>query len=715
MTTAQEKGRRLETLTRLTQTVTATLALDDVLQRVVDAVVELFEGGVARLWLVDEDGGHVALRASAGVKSSIVGVTRFRVGEGLTGVIADRREPLVVPDVLHDRRTHNVDRARAERLVSFAGVPLLVGDRLLGVLSITSRQPRAYAAEDIGLLKTLASQAAVAIHNATVFSEERTRRAWLGALLDINTKIGSMASRDTLLTSIAEEAARLLDVDNAGFRLLDGEELVVAGVFGAARETMMRRRLRVGESLSGKVVLERRTLIAALDASADIIAEHLAADRRLGYTSFLGVPLHVADRTIGVLAFRARRSFTRQDAELAEAFAGQAAVAIEHSRLYEDARRQAERMTALADLGRLLSETLDPEKVGQRVADAICTLLEARSSALYRLDAATGSLVALTVSHEVGQSFPWTRELPSDNGIAWLAVRERRPVATRDVLADPRVQYVPEIRARIAQATARAVLGVPLLVQDRLFGVLAVGDETGRVFDDGQIRLAQAFADQAAVALENARLFHEEDRRRREAEELAHVARTLTESLDVAAVGERVVQSVLTLFSVQSSGLRLIRPDGSLIGIAQAGSSRAHFEPGTVVPAGVGLAGRAVSEGRTLWSSDVLGESGLVMTDDLRRRIVDSGDRAFLAIPLRAKGAVLGVLSVADRAGRLFSDTEIGLLEIFAHQAAVALENARLYGEAQERLRETTTLLAVTQALSRPGSNVEMMRHVTRE
>ena len=123
----------------------------------------------------------------------------------------------------------------------------------------------------------------------------------------------------------------------------------------------------------------------------------VAADRRLGYTKFLGVPLKVGDRTIGVLTFRARRPFSPRDQELAEAFAGQAAIALEHSRLYQEARQQAARMRALADLGRVLSETLDPDVVGQRVADSICALLGARSSALYRTGPG-GQLIALATS-----------------------------------------------------------------------------------------------------------------------------------------------------------------------------------------------------------------------------------------------------------------------------------------------------------------------------
>ena len=125
-----------------------------------------------------------------------------------------------------------------------------------------------------------------------------------------------------------------------------------------------------------------------------------------------------------------------------------------------------------------------------------------------------------------------------------------------------------------------------------------MADRTGRVFDAEDLRLAEAFADEAALALENARLYAETTRRQREAEELAGLARSLTESLDVSDVVGRTVESVIPLFGARSSTLRLMQPDGSLVALALGGTSREGFEPGHVMPPGRGVLGRAVAEGR---------------------------------------------------------------------------------------------------------------------
>jgi GAF domain-containing protein len=599
--------------------------------------------------------------------------------------------------VQNDPRVLNAARLRAEGIVSAAAAPLVSGSRVIGALAVGSREPRHYAAEELSLLQSLANQAAIAIDNARLFFDEQTRRAYLNALLEINTKIGAMAPTETLLSSIAEEAARLLAVDNAGFRLLEGDELVLAGLAGTARETMLRPRLKVGESMTGRVVAAGHSLMFDIDDPVNEFPEHRAAGVRLGYSKFLGVPLKVADRTIGVLTFRARRPFTPRDQELAEAFAGQAAIALEHSRLYREARRQAERMRALSDLARVVSETLDPEAVGQRVADSICALLGARSSVVYRTGD-SGEMVALTVSRE--SSFEWTRVLPPGIGVAGLAARERHSVAAPDVLADARIAYDENVRTRVAANQDRALIAVPLLVKDRIFGALVVADRTGRVFDAEDLRLAEAFADQAALALENARLYAETTRRQRDAEELARLARGLTESLEIDAVAARIVDSVLTQFNAQSAGLRLLRADGALVGVAFAGRARAVFEPGHVLPGGVSTSGRAVQRGAAVSTSDIAADPTLVLTDDMRRLMTSVGDDSQLAVPLRAKGQTIGALSVSDRAGRVFADAEATLLQAFADQAALALENARLYAETTRRRQEAEELARLAQTLT---------------
>ena len=181
-------------------------------------------------------------------------------------------------------------------------------------------------------------------------------------------------------------------------------------------------------------------------------------------------------------------------------------------------------------------------------------------------------------------------------------------------------------------------------------------------------------------------LKHAEDGReqhRRHADALARVARSLTESLDISAVAERIAESILSLFQAQSSVVRLLQPDGSLACVAIAGKWLENFKPGYILPPGVGLVGRAVAEGRALWTSDILDEPSVVLTDAFRRGLAGAGHHAVLAVPLLVKGEVIGAISTAHREIRTFTQAEVDLLQAFADQAALAMRNVQLFAREQ--------------------------------
>lgn len=185
-------------------------------------------------------------------------------------------------------------------------------------------------------------------------------------------------------------------------------------------------------------------------------------------------------------------------------------------------------------------------------------------------------------------------------------------------------------------------------------------------------------------------------RRQREAEELARVARTLTEDLDVHQVADRVVQPVLKLFGVQSSVLWLRRPDGSLVAVGISGRARESFRRGDMLPAGASMAGRAVGQGRPVWTSDVLAEPDLVIPADQRARLLAAGDRAILCVPIAVGARTIGVLALGDGSAREFSQDEVVLLQAFGDQAAIALQNASLYAESQTQRIQLTQILEST-------------------
>jgi signal transduction histidine kinase len=178
-------------------------------------------------------------------------------------------------------------------------------------------------------------------------------------------------------------------------------------------------------------------------------------------------------------------------------------------RLEATAKQQRDTAASLAEVGRLLSQSLDSLEVGERIVDHVQKLLQARVAALYQLDPTSGMLVVLAARDNFGPAAtPWDL-IPPGMGAVGLAIQSRQPVVTADILADPRITLPAAIRADLEPTSVRAVLALPLMRDGLVIGALSIGDDAGRVFDEEAIELARLFADQASTALANAQLYAE--------------------------------------------------------------------------------------------------------------------------------------------------------------------------------------------------------------
>jgi signal transduction histidine kinase len=335
-----DRAGRLEAIRAVSAEITRELDLGTVLDLIIRRATELVGADRGRIWLWDEAARVLKTRAP-GQSESFINEVQVRLGESVVGMVAERAAGLIVNDYGRSALAHPqlVMRTRCAAIVA---EPLLYRGRLLGVITAYNETAgRVFTEDHRAVLTLFADQAAIAIANARLFEESSRRGQRLSAILEGTKRLARSLDLPTTLTSIAEEAARLLGVDNAGFRLLEGDDLVLAGLAGNAGATMPRPRIKVGESLSGKVVAHGRTISCDFASAANVLPEGLAAARTLGYTHFLGIPLRVGERTIGVLTFRARQPFTAPDQELGEAFAGQAAIAIEQTRLLAATEAQA--------------------------------------------------------------------------------------------------------------------------------------------------------------------------------------------------------------------------------------------------------------------------------------------------------------------------------------------------------------------------------------
>lgn len=711
----------LQQVAYLARSVSSALELETVFAKVTAAVAELLPEAGCVIRMVDEEAGGYRLAAIGGAAAQdFLPLVRF--GEGLTHAVVAGRRPVLVPDGALDPRAASRSWTRAERLRGYYGIPIDAGHEVFGVLSVLFPTGEVPSDDVREMFELLAGQAAVAINNARVFARSEAQRRAAESLAEMARAVSESLDPDEVGRRIVDSVRARFSAATAGLYRRDPktDDLVAVAFAGNVGEASKEQLVYpLGISTVGLAVRDR-TVVATRDVLSDpritLTPEVRARIQKAAYRSSLVVPLVAHDQVIGALAIgdRAGHVFTEDEVRLAEACAHQAALALENARLYREATQRRREAQELARVARLLTESLDVEAVVDRIVQSLLPLVSARSSGLLLVQG-DRSLRALAWAGRARDHFEVGEVFPAGTGILGRALATGMPSWTPDLITDPDTILTADVRRRIGAMGSIALLAVPLRFKGTIVGVLTVSGDIGREFSPSEVTLLESFADHAAIALENARLYAETERRRREAEELARVARHLTETLDVGSVGERIVESVIPLFTVGSSSLRLLQPDGSLVVVASAGPIRASFGMGHVVPSLIGITGQVVIERRALWTLDLLNDVRFVLTDDLRARVAEHGQRAILSVPLRLKGAIIGVLSIGAVPGREFTDAEVALLQVFADQAAIAVDNARLYQELGQRLRETEGLLVVAQSLTGTLQLSELARRAARQ
>ena len=595
--------------------------------RAVLALYDVAKGDAT--WLAVDVAGQTELRAGVRFPLAMMGdLAALRRGEV---------QIIEVRSVAHLSEGRTI---AAEGIQSYAVVPLMAEGELIGSLNVGTSEPGGPSADDLLVAREIADQLAIALRQDRLHADLTRNRDALKAVVDSAPVAIYAFDNSDVVTMWNPAAERLFGWTEAE---VIGRPLPTVPPDKVAEFRALSERTRQGEALTGVEVRRQRKDGLPLELLVST------------------APLRGADGAV--------QGFVNLSLDVTER------------------KRAAERAEALARVGQELSRTLDTARVADLIVSSALSLLRVRTASLFARDGTAGPLV-FTTSAGATERDRWRgKTLLPGQGAAGQAAATGHPVWSPDFLADPRFQVPDWLADRATAEDYRAVLAVPLKTQDEVTGVLGVGDVAGRVFTEEDVQLLSAFADQAAIAFHNARVYAQTERARREAADLAEVAKDLTETLDVASVGARIVGRVLPLFTARLAIVRMLEPDGSLRAIAASGTARVPFGAGHVLPPGIGLMSMVVTQGQPLWTTDVRTDPRIARSGDYAERLEESSTEAAVAVPLRVQGRIIGVLGISDAAGRVFSPGEIALLQAFADQAALALENARLFAE-QQRAEE---------------------------
>ncbi|RWO84854.1 MAG: GAF domain-containing protein [Mesorhizobium sp.] len=584
-----------------------------------------------------------------------------------------------------------------------------------------------FSQRQIELVESFADQAVIAIENVRLFDEVQARNREVTESLERETSTGSIlrviAASPTdiqpVLDAVAESAARLCEAYDATIYLRQGDRLAVGAHHGPipvddAGVPVAR------DVVPGRAVLDRAPVhVHDLTEAGVDFATGRAMAHRLGFRTILAIPLLRDGEAVGALMIRRIeiRPFTDKQIALLKTFADQAVIAISNVRLFEEVQARTAELSEALRQQTATSEVLDV--ISRSIVELEPVFEVILENAARICDASFGNLalregdgfrhVAAYGATEEWEEFKKGGSLmqPGPNTALGQALATRRYAHIDDVTNDPAFPEGDPLRTRVvALFKARTMLSVPLVKDDVVIGAITLHRQEVRPFTDKQIALVTSFASQAVIAIENARLFKQVQARTAELTEAleqqtatADVLKVISAStFDLKAVLQTLIDSAVKLCGAELGGIYMLDGDVYHISASHGHSPelRAHEE---AHPNRVGRdswVGRAALERAVVHVPDV--------TLDLEYGTPDVPTigkfAGGLSVPLLREGTPIGVFSMARAKPGPFSERQIELVQTFADQAVIAIENVRLFEEVQQRTREATEALEYQTATS---------------
>ena len=642
-----------------------------------------------------------------------ISIPTREMGNGLTDHVIRSQTPLIINEnaesVLTEMGLESV--LVGEPPESWMGIPIILGDRALGMIGSQSvHEPRTYSQRHIGLITSIAGQAAITLQNANLFRQSQRQNEDLLVLNEMSRRMAALTDIRQIVELVYEHTARLMDARNFFISFYDEETQVLSfplATIGSEGERLTVPPRALQNGLTDYVIRNKTPLLlfnfdeARLDEMGiDVMTygnDEIAK-------SWLGVPLLSGGQVLGVIALQSTERanhYSTRHRDLLTAIANQTVNAILNARSFEQTQRQADELAILNQMSRELTTLLDVQMVLEKTYEYTSRLMDTKSFLVAFFDSESGQ-ITLPLVYSGGNQLENMPARSLGNGLTDYVLRTETPLLLSNFTKEELEQRGIDLILFGDDKLPQSWLGVPMMLGGNIMGAIVVQSvSTAGLYQQRHQNLLTSVANQASNAIQNARLFVQTQRQNRDLAVLNEMSRVLAAELSISDVVENVYNYASQVLDTGIFHITFYDPEAQLISYPLVINNGTRMDVPTR-PFG----NRGLTEYLIQTRDPILLRENVL--EEIKKRgleIVFISDEqvpmCWLGVPMTIGVEVIGTISVqSTMASRLYGDYERDLLISIAGQAAIAIQNARLFGETQKRAGQLLTAAEVAREAS---------------
>ncbi len=604
-----------------------------------------------------------------------------QLNDDLTSAIIKSRQPLLMNS--EEALKENVPIGGGTPARSYLGVPMIVGDEVVGVLAVQDlQQPGRFDSADERFLTVVGKQLGVAIQNARLHQQTQRRADQLLAAAEVSRASISVINPDELIVKSAELIRERFNLYYVAVFLVEKGWAVLKHATGEAGEELLKRRHRLevgGNSMVGSAI-ERRQARIALDADAEAVrfVNPLLPETH----SEIALPIMVGDNVIGAFDAQSTKynAFSESDIIVLQTMVDQIAIALENANLIHETQMRFNEIATLNQIGQALTAQTDLRALLDTVRQEITRIANV-TNVYFAVYDDLSKMFEIPYMYEEGRVYT-IPPTPLGRGLTSIIIENCKPLLINSEEDALKLGAMLGGKSGMAQS----YLGVPMMAGEKVVGVLAIQDlkESGR-FDESQMRFLETVSAQIAIAIQNTRLFEQTKHRADELAAINRIAGAANSAFDAPTMLKAVAREIVPIFNATQGDIALLDPSGKNLTVAAAFQAEADTPTSLGAPILLTdhLAAQEVFQTQTT----------LVVNDaqinPLTPPMYEDAVQAFMITPLIMRGEVTGVVEVkSNLPSKEFTPNEVALAETLASQIANAIENSRLYQQVRRRAEQ---------------------------